>query len=225
MKHEEFLKTIWAPTSAHFTNISLLLEQLGGGAICAGGAIRDAVTGVPVKDIDCFLDTTAPWETNKEDPCSNDWYLSMERWAKGKGLSLDWGPQSDDYPHVFDLVNFGYPTLFGDKQVQVIALTDDPIMDMKFYDFNLSQMCMQLEEGGGYTICATRPALADLEAKTITYNGFHEKIAHERHLGVEFVIPVLRTDAAYIRSRKRYQRLKEKYPQPWRFVNCEKFDI
>jgi hypothetical protein len=159
--------------------------------IIAGGAPRDAISGVPIKDVDMFVAIKEEWWGVPDSP----FVLGCKRLAIQLGGTAEMQGTNPDYPEMFDLCNIDCGN--GDI-VQVIGITDDPVDDVQRYDFGLSQVFVTPTG-----VFFTEAAVKDRANKTITYT------------------PSARDDMrALARSAARYERLRAKYPD-WSFVDCE----
>lgn len=184
----------------HLQSLSYEVRLIfGGEAIIAGGAVRDTVTGKPVKDIDIFV-----MLTDDDDKASEKFAIACAKLAKELGgeLELDCSPES--YGGQFDLARVtvkeeGEP----DEIYEIIGIWEEyPDNDVHDYDFGLSQMFVTSSG-----LFMTPAAAKDLQNKTITY----------MHAGK------LRDSDNRYRSKMRLARLRAKY-QDWTFVNCEVLD-
>lgn len=184
----------------HLQSLSYEVRHLfGGEAIIAGGAVRDTVTGKPVKDIDIFV-----MLTDDDDKASEKFATACEKLAKELGgeVELDCSPEA--YGGQFDLARItvkeeGEP----DEIYEVIGIWEEyPDNDVHDYDFGLSQMFVTSSG-----LFMTPAAAKDLQNKTITY----------MHAGK------LRDLDNRLRSKRRLARLRAKYSD-WTFVGCETLD-
>lgn len=166
--------------------------------IIGGGAPRDTLSGVEVKDIDVFVKIEdGEWD----DP------LVFKNRAEYFAAILGGRPEfrepvdMEGYEALFDICEFLPQGPFaGFPVVQVVAVGVNPIDDVHEYDFGLSQVFVT--PAG---VFFTEAAAQDRATKTITY------------------IDRGRSDAANLRSAQRLERLKVKYPD-WAFANCERFE-
>lgn len=126
-------------------------EQL----IIAGGAPRDVLTGVPIKDIDIFVrmpeDGDATWFSAR-----------CQALATFMDWKVDLRPSNPEYAYYFDLADFHDAT--GKLVAQVIGLFDDPVDDVVKYDFDLSQIFVTPNG-----VFVTEAAHAARQARTISY--------------------------------------------------------
>ena len=184
----------------HLQSLSYDVRLLfGGEAIIAGGAVRDTVTGKPVKDIDIFV-----MLTDDDDKASEEFAIACAKLAKDLGgeLELDCSPES--YGGQFDLARVtvkeeGAP----DEIYEIIGIWEEyPDNDVHDYDFGLSQMFVT-----GRGLFMTPAAAKDLQNKTITY--MHASTIRDRD--------------NRLRSKRRLARLRAKYSD-WTFVGCETLD-
>ena len=151
------------------------------GAIIAGGAVRDVLEGVPVKDIDIFVDV---------ERVDDRWAGESVQAVRQFSLLLEssftpHAPGSDEYEStLFDLDRGpDFP------QVQVILIDRDPVDDVYAFDFDLS-MCFVTPAG-----VFTTPQYRDASRlRTISYRGNHDTPFTARQ-----------------RSLLRLERLKNKY--------------
>lgn len=162
--------------------------------IIGGGAPRDVLSGVEVKDIDIFVKIK---DLDWDDP------LVFKRLAAGFAATLSGRPEfrepveMEGYDALFDICEFlPHGPFDGLPLIQVVAVGVNPIDDVHEYDFGLSQVFVT--PAGAFF---TEAAINDRAAKTITY------------------IDRGRSDAANLRSAQRLERLKAKYPD-WAFANC-----
>lgn len=171
----------------------------GGETIIAGGAVRDTVTGKPVKDIDIFV-----MLSGDDDKASAKFAESCAKLAKElKGeLEMDASPES--YGGTFDLARITVKEEGEDDKIyEIIGIWEEyPDNDVHDYDFGLSQMFAT-----GCGIFMTPAAAKDLQNKTITY----------MHAGR------WREEDNRLRSKRRLARLRAKYSD-WTFVDCEILD-
>lgn len=187
----------------------VLLQQLVGlgraafgtnSVICAGGAVRDTLNDAPVKDIDIFVGLETDdfefadaacgggdriLEDSKFSLCAKN----FSGFARGRDFEIKTG-NNPDYANLADFATFvvGEGALEG-YRVEVVGLIDDPIADISDYDFGLSQ-CFVTPR----SLHLTQACARDMLNCTITYND------------------VPRNPASLVRSFKRLQRLREKYP-------------
>lgn len=151
--------------------------------IIAGGAPRDLLSGVAVKDIDIFVKQELEDLNNENGP----FVSSCRRLAGYLQGEAVFRPAHPNYPDMFDLCDIDGK--YG--PVQVIGLDDsDPIDDVNNYDFDLSQVF--ITPGGLY---GTQKAWEARAAGTITYT------------------PSDLSAPAMVRSKARLGRLREKYPE------------
>ncbi len=174
--------------------------------IVAGGAPRDVLSGVPVKDIDIFVQVTP------EDLGQDEFDAFTETVTMPSGFqkacnelartqlgmaTFEHGPEG--YGELADLCSI---EIEGSTPIQVIALFEDPVNDVHNYDFTISQVFVTPNG-----LFQTQAAYDDRLRRMIRYTG---------HNG--------RSDAAIERSRKRLARLRAKYPD-WMYVDCYGLDI
>lgn len=169
--------------------------------IIAGGAPRDIISGVPVKDIDIFVNLSAidaaPWEvkpgTFPDDVYPVPFQVACALFAQSMEATFEFDDTQEGY--ACDVCRM----VTNDGPIEVIALKNGmhPIDDVPNYDFGLSQVFVTPTG-----VFQSNNATDDRLRRTITYRP--------SNLG----------DHAVARSARRYGRLQEKYPD-WRFVNCE----
>jgi hypothetical protein len=152
-----------------------------GELIIAGGAPRDVLSGVQVKDIDVFI------RMGEEDFDGKQFAQHCRVFATVLGGTLELRPSAPEYPDIFDLADIHAPNGLG--VVQMVGLYDkSPIDDVVLYDFGLSQVFVTPKG-----LFFTEAAIRDRQNKTITY------------------LPSSPNDAAVLRSKARLERLRQKY--------------
>jgi hypothetical protein len=180
--------------------------------IVAGGAPRDVLSGVPVKDIDIFVKVT-PEYLDGADMIDVDVFTETVEKLEGSSkftracaalattqlgvATFNKGPES--YGGLADLCDIEIP---GSVPIQIIALFEDPVDDVHRYDFTISQVFVTPRG-----IFQTPAAYEDRQRRFIRYTGDNG-----------------RSDAAIERSRKRLSRLRLKYPD-WIYVDCYGLDV
>lgn len=184
----------------YLQSLSYEVRQLfGGEAIIAGGAVRDTVTGKPVKDIDIFV-----MLTSDDDKASEKFAIACEKLAKKLGGELEIDSSPEFYCGQLDLARVtvkeeGEP----DEIYEIIGIWNEyPDNDVHDYDFGLSQMFVTSSG-----LFMTPAAAKDLQNKTITYMHAGKMRDHDNRL----------------RSKRRLARLRAKYSD-WTFVGCETLD-
>lgn len=121
------------------------------GIMIAGGAVRDAIVGVPRKDVDFLLDGGYPVDA------------ALRRIKEVTGQSLEYVragsmPVENDYPSTFDLYRS------GDGKYELVALTDTDDVDyVDGFDDKLSRM--YIDANGDVHISAD--ALDALASRTV----------------------------------------------------------
>lgn len=180
------------------------------GLIIAGGAPRDVLSGVAVKDIDIFVEFDA-----------NSLFLAGKSYSPGDLFAqrcakvakmfpesvMTFKKANTDYSTWEDICNIHIADLDtanpGKNLIEIVGLYEtQPIDDVPSYDFGLSQVFVTPT---GYF--QTQAAIDDRAHKTITYTP-----------------SPFQDDASFLRSVARYQRLRAKYPAEWTFMNCEELD-
>lgn len=172
-------------------------------AIIAGGAPRDILSGVRVKDIDVFVhepefEESAESESFKTN-CAN--FLSFIAMMHGGGVGV-FREHSGDYGQVNDLYGItGIPSL---PDIEIIALSCMPIDDICCYDFTISRVFVDR-----HSVFQTLEASSDRANKIVRY------VYHSSHDLLSIA-----------RSRRRLERLRQKYlaGDGWTFVNCEQIE-
>lgn len=153
----------------------------GNETIIAGGAPRDTLMGVEVKDIDVFvqIDLT-PGENTLFTRCCEDFADFLGGEAKFRKAQKDY--------NVFNLCDIIIP---DNWPVQIIGLEQLPIDDVPLYDFGLSQMFVTPTG-----LFLSPAAISDMTSKTITYQPrIFEQVDEPR----------------VKRSKARLERLRAKY--------------
>lgn len=163
-------------------------------AIIAGGAPRDVLSGVPVKDIDVFVELNADQLGEPE----SEFVLACRIFALAIGGEAEMRPSNGDYARFLDLCDITKDGVKG--AVQVIGLTCNPIDDVPKYDFDLSQ------------VFVTPTGLFMTQAASMA-----------RTLRVITFTPSAADAATMLRSKARLERLRAKY-QGWQFANTEALD-
>lgn len=136
-------------------------------------------------------------ESYETEGLNSKWATQCKTFAEFcKGVALFRVP-SPEYPTIFDICDV-VSEQYG--IVQIIAIQKDPIYDVPNYDFGLSQVFVTPNG-----LFFSEAAVKDRENKTITF------------------APSDLSEKAMIRSRDRFNRLKEKY-HGWTFVNCEELE-
>lgn len=149
--------------------------------IIAGGAPRDVLSAVPVKDIDIFVqldERDGGQDTPFTRACIN--------FASLLNGTAEFRPAAEDYADILDLCDITEPTTHG--TVQIIGIDDHPIDDVPRYDFGLSQVFVT--PGG---LFFTEAAIRDRQARTITH------------------FPTYHDEYGFRRSKARLERLRAKY--------------
>lgn len=151
------------------------------GLIIAGGAPRDVLSGVAVKDIDMFV-SIKDLELGSDTPFTRACLLLAD-WLQGTAA---FRPPAPEYPDALDLCDI---TGTKDGVLQVVGLRDAaPIDDVPSYDFGLSQVFVTPTG-----LFFTEAAAEDRQNKTITH------------------VAKYRDEHAQLRSKARLGRLREKY--------------
>ncbi len=123
--------------------------------IIAGGAPRDILSQVTVKDIDVFVKL----------PCgeTNSHYFSSSCAALAEKINgkLTLRPSNPEYASYFDLADIEFP---NSSTIQIIGINDNPIDDVMKYDFGLSQIFITPQG-----LFMTEKAAEDRTNKTITH--------------------------------------------------------
>jgi hypothetical protein len=122
--------------------------------IIAGGAPRDILSGVPIKDIDIFLPVELEEGTNTQ------FYRGCGILAAAYGGTPVFQPVSPEYPDCYGICDI--QTDLG--LFQVIGLDRPPLDDLQHYDFGLSQVAVTPTG-----LLFTEAAFRDRQGKTITY--------------------------------------------------------
>lgn len=169
--------------------------------IIAGGAPRDILSCVPVKDIDVFIDLdSAPDSPMTDKDEASAWFMAKSRYL----AALLYYPNAElkfneDNEYGVDVCDIVYGT---GAPIQIVGLHGkNPIDDVHCYDFGLSQSFV-CPTG----VFHTQAAMLDRSKMTITY------------------MDNAPDHASFLRSVKRFHRLREKYYGGWRFINCEKLE-
>lgn len=173
-------------------------------AIIAGGAVRDLVCGAPVRDIDLFVGTENPHDYEGE---NSRFAMFCDHFAYVVNCEVEFDNSDPDYGNLLDLCRLISKTPLHPQSLprhgwsgynfDIVCIPDDPIDDVPNYDFVLSQMFVT-ERG----LFMTRAAARDLADNMLTFT------------------PVILPDAfSVIRSRKRLERLRTKYPSRM-LLNC-----
>lgn len=149
--------------------------------IIAGGAPRDVLSGVPVKDIDIFVQLDE--RDGGQDTAFTRGCASL---AAAIGGTPEFRPAAEEYADILDLCDITSPGVHG--VVQVIGIDEHPVDDVPHYDFGLSQVFVS-PTGMFFTEAAIR----DRAHKTIT----HVPTYHDEH--------------GFQRSKARCERLRAKY--------------
>lgn len=136
--------------------------------IIAGGAPRDLLSGVPVKDIDIFV---------RMDPEFGD-ETAFTRGCKHLASILngvpEFRPASEDYGNLLDLCDI--TSAKTHSLIQVISIDRCPVSDVHSYDFGLSQVFVT--PAGPFFTAA---AVADRLNQTITHiPTYHNEAAFQR---------------------------------------------
>lgn len=180
----EKLRDIVALARSHFDTENLII---------AGGAPRDILHGVPVKDIDIFVKLSGEQLTAEEGDFT--FFEKTCHALAGCAEFCTFKVNKPEYP--FDFCEIDKPGV--PCPVQIIALIDtDPVEDVFSYDFALSQMYV-----GRRGLFMTQAAVLDHFMGTITYTG-----------------TTLNNEASFKRTVARLARLRQKYVGLWEFVNC-----
>ncbi len=174
--------------------------------IVAGGAPRDVLSGVPVKDIDIFVQVE-PEDLGQDEfdnlTTGEQGYSHFTRacneLARTQLGTATFNKSPESYGGLADLCTI---EIEGSTPIQVIALFEDPVNDVHNYDFTISQVFVTTSG-----LFQTQAAYDDRLRRMIRYTG---------HNG--------RSAAAIERSRKRLARLRTKYPD-WCYVDCYGLDI
>ncbi|WP_434033556.1 hypothetical protein [Cupriavidus sp. a3] len=132
--------------------------------IIAGGAPRDTLSGVQVKDIDIFV--RIEWEEGEDTQFTHNCKI-LAAWLMGEA---EFRPANEDYGNLLDLCDIKGANAHG--LIQVIGLDRDPIGDVHSYDFGLSQVFVT-PSGLFYT----ENAVKDRANKTITHFATYENDA------------------------------------------------
>lgn len=134
--------------------------------IIAGGAPRDILSGVPVKDIDIFV----PVEL--EEGVDTPFYRGCKRLARKYDGNPVFRPVSPEYPDCYGICDI--ETDLG--IFQCIGLDRDPLDDLHHYDFGLSQVAVTPNG-----LLFTSAAVQDRAARTVTYTPHYpDALAIER---------------------------------------------
>lgn len=164
--------------------------------IIAGGAPRDILNDVEVKDIDIFV------RIDEENMGEGDdtWFCKGARNLASAISAADelTFPENADYPELFEIARIQS----AGGLVEIIGVPDDPIEQINSYDFSISQVFVTPTMTFQSVLCAM-----DNENDTIRYLG-------GEHIG----------GAQQLRSALRLRRLRKKYPT-WMTLNCEDLDL
>lgn len=183
--------------------------------IIAGGAPRDILSGVEVKDVDVFVQLPQVLTPNQQenflgeltddatigDATRSALFIEQcERVrAMYKGRVCEFVEGAEEYGGLVDLCTIP-GTVHG--TLQLVALDHDPVDDVHRYDYSLSQVLVT--PGGVFQSlhCAN-----DRAGRRVTFTG---SVEHDSH-------------AALVRSWRRLQRLQAKYTAlGWTFHDCER---
>lgn len=162
--------------------------------IISGGAPRDILSGVAVKDIDVFVSIDA----EQLGTVDSDFVKGCHAFAQAIRGEAVMRLSNEGYVNCFDLCDITKDGITG--AVQVIGVVGNPIDDVCKYDFDLSQVFVT--PGGVYGTAASWAARA---AKCITFT------------------PSATDEKAAYRSKARLGRLRAKYIG-WQFANTEAID-
>jgi hypothetical protein len=149
--------------------------------IIAGGAPRDLLSGVPVKDIDIFV--------RQEIDFGEDTAFTRgcKFLAEILGGVAEFRPANEEYGNLLDLCDIKSASIHG--LIQVISIDRCPVNDVHSYDFGLSQVFVT-PAGLFYT----EHAVTDRANRTITHFPTYENEA-----GFQ------RSKARYGRLQEKYQ--------------------
>lgn len=162
--------------------------------IIAGGAPRDILSGVKIKDIDVFVSLN-PEELGQPDTAFVRACRAFATCINGEAVMR---LSNESYVNCFDLCDITKDGVAG--AVQVIGVVGSPIDDVPKYDFDLSQVFVTPEG-----LFGTAAAWSARAAKRITFT------------------PSAGDAKAMLRSKARLERLRAKY-FGWEFSNTEALD-
>jgi hypothetical protein len=184
----------------------------GDSAIIAGGAPRDTLSGVPVKDVDIFVKVNTDdleggdivnvdvfTETIEKLNGASAFTRNCQAFASAYDGVATFQKSPESYGGLADLCDIEIP---GKQPIQIVALFEDPVDDVHAYDFTISQVFVTPRG-----LFQTPAAFKDRQRRFIRYTGDNGRDA-----------------AAIERSRKRLSRLRLKYPD-WIYVDCYGLDV
>jgi hypothetical protein len=184
-----------APTLQKLQHVCALARVVfGDSAIVSGGAPRDVLSGVPVKDIDIFVKLDES-QLGKPD---SDFVQQCSRFALLVGGESEMRLSNESYINCFDLCDITKDGVKG--ALQIIGVAGDPVDDVPKYDFDLSQVFVTPNG-----LFATEAAWRARANRVITFT------------------PSASDEKALLRSKARLERLRAKY-QGWAFQNVDGLD-
>lgn len=166
----------------------------GDSAIVSGGAPRDVLSGVAVKDIDIFVTL----DTEQLGQPESHFVLCCRLFAAAVGGEAVMRLSNESYVNCFDLCDITQDGVKG--ALQIIGVSGDPADDVPLYDFDLSQVFVTPRG-----LFATEAAWRARAARTITFT------------------PSAGDEKSLLRSKARLDRLRAKYTG-WTFANTEGLD-